>query len=198
VILRGLCSVGFSRGFFLLALSHALLSQGAFAGIRPSFGLDHSAWRSTNIVSVLSTRQDGVFEVAESWKGGLSPGDQVTVPELAPDTDAIPIAEYPKGTTPFYNLSGPYVQIPRQPPGSRIVLFLTRVGSEPRPKWGPSNLFEDFKTSAVWIDGGQVYAFMQIINPGPSVLTTLRMSEAKLRDRVAEITGIQADWNLPR
>ena len=29
------------------------------------------------------------------------------------------------------------------------------------------------------------------------VLTTVRMSEAKLRDRVAEITGIQADLESP-
>ena len=45
--------------------------------------------------------------------------------------------------------------------------------------------------SVLWIDGDQLYCFTQLMNPGPGVLFASRDSEARLRDRVAEIDGIQ-------
>ena len=64
----------------LLYLTLALLSQPGFCAVRPSFRLDLSAWRATDIVVVTSTPDDGVFEVAESWKGELAVGEKVTLP----------------------------------------------------------------------------------------------------------------------
>jgi hypothetical protein len=186
---------GLSRVLLALMLSNAFCSV-LLAGIRPSFMLDQSSWRATNIVSVLSTPEDGVFEVAESWKGDLHPRDHVTVPELAPDRNAVSISSYPKQTSILDDASGPSLQIPRQPPGSRMVLFLKRgrsTGPERRVEWSPSNVFDDFKTSVVWIDGERVYAFRQLMNPGPSALEFLDVSESNLKARVAEVVSIQAD-----
>ena len=42
------------------------------------------------------------------------------------------------------------------------------------------------KTSVVWIDGENSYAFMQVVNPGPSVLTELDVPLTKIRGRVDE------------
>jgi hypothetical protein len=75
----------------LFALAHP-----AFAAFRPSFKLDDSSWHSTHIVLVMTTPADGAFEVVESWKGDLSVGERLAIPELRPAPDAIPISRYPK------------------------------------------------------------------------------------------------------
>jgi hypothetical protein len=49
------------------------------------------------------------------------------------------------------------------------------------------------KASAVWIDGGQLYTFRQLVNPGPSVLVPWDMNLDKMRDRVSEIDRIELD-----
>ena len=56
----------------------------AFGGIQPSFQLQTSSWRATDIVVVTEEKQiDGVVKVLESWKGDLKPGQVLTIPELA-------------------------------------------------------------------------------------------------------------------
>lgn len=147
-----------------------------------------------------ATPSDGVFKVIESWKGNLIPGDQLTVPELIPPTDAASISHYPKQTGPIgTSVSGLGDKLPRQPAGSRMVLFLKRHTPEASyPKnlstvsgWHSSDLLNDMKASVVWIDGAQLYRFVQVLNPGPSVLTAWEMPLAKVKERVAEIDGLQ-------
>ena len=141
---------GFTRALIVLALSGAF-SPVSIAGIRPSFSLDHSSWQATDIVSVLTTEEDGVFEVQESLKGDLRPGDNVSVKELAPAPGAFPIAAYPRGVTIFADPSGPILEVPRQPPGSRMVLFLTRKERSEGPsstktvEWDPSEFVSRFQ-----------------------------------------------------
>src|ERR1700756_4803500 len=79
-----------------LYLVFALLSQPVFCAVRPSFRLDISAWRATDIIVVTSTPNDGVFEGAESWKGELGAGEKGIVPELRPDVNGVPISKCPK------------------------------------------------------------------------------------------------------
>jgi hypothetical protein len=69
--------------------------------------------------------------------------------------------------------------------------FANRSDEGPHHGWKPSNLFDDMKASVVWIDGDQMYYFVQLLNPGPSVLFESPISEEKLRKRVAEVDGIQ-------
>lgn len=173
------------------------------AAIRPSFWLDYSVWHATNILAVRATPRDGDFEVYESWKGNVLPGEHVAVPGLKPLSHGVPISSYPKPSSSFGDFTGPSLEIPRQPPGSVMILFLKRtkisvglpIKTEPSPPhdWEPASSFDDLKTSAVWIEEGQVYGFRQVMNPGPSVLTALGKSVSKLRERVAEIIRIQRD-----
>jgi hypothetical protein len=82
-----------------------------------------------------------------------------------------------------------------------MVLFLNSGADEQVPTnrtdkaehrgWKPSNPMGSMNASVVWIDGDQLYCFTQLMNPGPGVLFASRDSEAGLRDRVAEIDGIQ-------
>jgi hypothetical protein len=160
-----------------------LLAIGAIpvdAGIRPSFSLDRCTWSATHIVSVQTTPTDGVFSVVESWKGNLKPGDSLEVPELKPSKDAVSISSHPKrqgfGSQDSQGVSE---QIPRQPVGSRMILFLKKreEGGAASPSaanatgtyWEPAS--SGMKVSALWIEGGKSFCFLQWMNPGPSALS---------------------------
>jgi hypothetical protein len=170
-----------------LSVSLALLLSASgltYAGIRPSFFLDDCAWHATDIVLVEDTTIPGVFRVIESWKGSLEPGNSVTVPELQPLNGAIEIAAYPKR---FEGLrkGGSFEQIPAQSPGARMVLFLKNNRTNRR--WQSADSFGGMRTSAVWIDDGQLYVFRQLANPGPSTLVTWDMTFDKMRNRIEDI-----------
>ncbi|HEX3473320.1 MAG TPA: hypothetical protein VHT28_19220 [Silvibacterium sp.] len=147
---------------------------------------------------VITTPIDGTFEVVESWKGDLPVGEQIIIPELRPTANDIPISRNPK--PPDY-ARGDSELIPREPVGSRMILFLKNNTDERAPAngtgetegrvWKPSNMLGSMKASVVWIDGDQSYCFIQLLNPGPSVLSECSISEERVRNRVAEINSIQ-------
>lgn len=183
----------------LFALAHP-----AFAAFRPSFKLDDSSWHSTYVVLVMTTPADGAFEVVESWKGDLSLGERLAIPELRPAPDAIPISRDPKSWSEAVR-GGVSELVPRVPVGSRMVLFLSRtdetLGANGTDKvgaqgWKPSDLMDTLNASVLWIDGYQLYCFTQLLNPGPSVLFALPDSETKVRNRVAEIKQIQENMTV--
>lgn len=161
-------------------------------GIRPSFSLDYCSWRATDIVLVELTPKPGIFRVVESWKGDLEAGSPVVVPELQPSSGAMEISGYPKRIEETEN-GGQSEQIPAQHAGSRMVLFLKKEPGVPGEPWRPADFLGEMKTSAVWIDGGQLYRFQQVVNPGPSILVPWDMGLYKLRDRVREILRIQLE-----
>lgn len=164
----------------------------ALAGIRPSFSLDYCSWGATDIVLVELAPRPGVFRVMQSWKGDLEAGHLVTVPELQPGARAMEIAAYPKEFAETLR-GGRNEQIPAQPVGSQMVLFLKKEVEASGDDWKSADLFGEMKASAVWIDGGQLYAFQQLVNPGPSVLVPWQMSLDNMKDRVREILRIQLE-----
>lgn len=177
---------------------HCIASVGA---LRPSFLLDYSSWHSTDIILVTTTAVGDEFEVIDSWKGDLHPGDHVLVPELKPKVTAIPVWLYPDDSlSPEATGS---TEIPKQLAGSRLVLFLKRVSPTPKAdsarrhtglRWLPSSLFDDMKSSVVWIDGSRLYRFIQTTNPGPSTLQPWDdLSEEKLREHVAEVVRVEQE-----
>lgn len=182
----------------MLALLLAL-GYPAGAAIRPSFVLDYSSFHATDIVLVRTVTDGDSFEVVESWKGTCGVGERIVIPELRPTANALPITAYPQG---WPNING-WETIPRQPLGSRMILFLRNSASQPNPPhspqanarggWLPSDLMNSMKASVVWIDGVQMYGFRQNINPGPSTLDTLPYSLEQVRNRVSEVVGIQRD-----
>lgn len=166
-------------------------SVSGVAGVRPSFMLDYSSWHSTDVVLVTATARGGEFEVIESWKGNLHSGDHVVIPELKPNANAIPVGLYADDGLPREGVIG--TEIPKQLAGSQLLLFLKRVPPTAQtaggtqhtpPQWMPSSLFNDMKSSVVWIDGSRLYRFVQTMNPGPSTLQPWTMPDGKLRERV--------------
>lgn len=136
----------------------------------------------------------------DSCKGDLHSGDHVAVPELKPKVNAIPVWLYPLDW--FSPEATGSTDIPKQLAGSQLVLFLKRVSPIPqseavrrhtRPQWLASNLFDDMKSSVVWIDGSRLYRFIQTTNPGSSTLQPWNISVTKLRERVPEVVGIEQE-----
>jgi hypothetical protein len=180
------------------------------ASIRASFSLDRCSWNATHIVLVQTTLKDGVFSIVESWKGDLKPGDSLEVPELKPNKDAVPISSYPKpqgfGSQDTQRISE---QIPRQPGGSRMILFLKKkedsgaaspsVGNTTGTQWEPASTWGGMRVSALWIDGGKGFCFQQWRNPGPSALSECWQFPATSSDvalftaRIQRVLQVQKD-----
>lgn len=151
------------------------------ASIRASFNLDYSSWEATHIVVVRTTDRDTVFVVVRSLEGSLKAGDTLALAGLKPDADARPISKYPKE---FFTQAEKSEQMPRQPAGSEIILFLKKTESGDA-KVSPANSSEvspwdgatgGLRNSAIWIDGGKGHCFIQWMNPGPSALTQCAIS----------------------
>lgn len=195
---------------FWCAILLVVLSQSGFAMLRILFSPDRASWAASNIVLVETTPIDGTFAVIESWKGDLSAGSHVVIPDLIPKANALPISAYPKRWTPA-DRSGVLEQIPGQPVGSRLVLFLRRnkpeAGDVRKSEWlGWSRGADDdsMKISAVWIDGGTVYSFTQLgfFTGGPPGLCIYHgcsmgaphsqgCSEEEFRESVADVLRVQ-------
>src|SRR5689334_7675217 len=91
-----------SPPFWVLIASVLLLTPNrALGGVRPSFSLDYSAWNATEIAVVETSKQDGIFQVTEVWKGTLRSRQLISLPELRPAPDAVPISLYPDNPTGF-------------------------------------------------------------------------------------------------
>ena len=176
----------------LLALFAFCASFSAFAGIRPSFMLDYSTWHSTHIVVATEGDEiDGKLTVIESWQGDLRAGDVVEVPDLAAfKTDASREVHYFEG-------EGKESRV-KTVTGKRMVLFLIKKPEEVKlaeknkpplaPQvWLPADLFKQMNTSVIWIEGEKLFAFMQMINPGPSELVEYGESETKIKAAVLKI-----------
>jgi hypothetical protein len=133
----------FLRVGLLLILVFGLLHP-SHAGFRPSFSLDYNSWHGTDIVLVEVTARPGVFRVVESWKGDLEAGSPVVIPELQPGTGAVEISAHSKR---FEEIGSGVLneQIPVQPVGSRMALFLKKEPGAPSGQWRPADLVGEMK-----------------------------------------------------
>ena len=182
--------------FVLLLL---VLPPSASAGIQPSFYAEECSWRATDIVVVTEGQKiDGIFEVLETWKGDLQPGETITIPEMAAfkAKDARLIDKWS------------WLQKEKEPPeyvtGARMILFLRDAKKVPEDldrdkqanttssRWIAANLIgSEIKYSTVWIDKGKLNWFVQQINPGPSLLSRIKTTETELKTEVFSVLSTQ-------
>jgi hypothetical protein len=186
--------VGFAFLLFLCG-SHSLVS----AGIRPSFDPDLCSWNATHVVVATEGKTiDGSFRVLESCKGDLNPGDIIKIPELASfksqSSRAVADPWYEKEKS----NQGVFVT------GDRMILFLKKNsmeatsqrgdGSLPSPasiRWKSSDSYDDMSVSVAWIEQGKAFGFVQVMNPGPSLLIPLGLSEDELKSRALKVKDVQ-------
>ena len=176
-----------------------LIVPRTYAGIRPSFNLDYCAWNATHIVVATEGNEiDGILTVLESWKGDLRPGEVISIPGL--DSFKSPSSrELKKG---FFGDKSH--DPPKYVSGSRIILFLKKKeqsaaiappASRDVPverQWEPAS-GEGITWSVVWLEDEQPFAFIQIMNPGPSLLTSYGGSEQKIRERAFAVMRIRQE-----
>jgi Surface antigen variable number repeat len=171
------------------------------AGIRPSFDLETCAWNATDIVVVTEGKKiDGVFRILETWKGDINPGDTIKIPELASfqseSSRVVSNAWYQTEKTSRLVVTG-----------DRMILFLKRDSQAaarqmedgaPLPaasiKWKSANFFDDMNVSVVWIEREQAYGFVQLVNPGPSLLTRVAASEDEFKNQVLAIRATRTSF----
>ena len=160
---------------------------------QPSFHLEPSAWDASHVVMVTEgDRIDGTVTVLETWKGALKAGDMLIIPGLAQFKD-----KETRTIQNFWRKRTPEDQSPRIVTGNRMILFLEKkrraeqlqgatdgIWQAASPVWG-------MKGSTVWIENGRTYAFIQLVNPGPSLLVDLRMSEREMKSKVQQAARTQ-------
>jgi hypothetical protein len=77
-----------------------------------------------------------------------------------------------------------------------MVLFLRwQPGRQDPTKgaWMPASAEGEMRASVAWVEGGETYACRQLINPGPSSPTRLRLTERTMRERVRSLGRVRAD-----
>lgn len=170
--------------FFAVFLLCALNS---YAGIRPSFSLDYSAWNATHIIVATEGEEiDGNFTVLESLKGSLGYGETISIQELS-NFKSESSRQVKEG----------YSEIPiasKFVTGAKMILFL-RANPKSKTIWESADFYKDFKTSVLWIEGEQTFAFIQTMNPGNSVLVGYGKKEIEIKSQIFEINGIENSFN---
>jgi hypothetical protein len=191
------------RNFVAIFLVAALLTftLPTYAGIRPSFGLNYCTWNATHIVVATEGDQiDGRLTVLESWRGDLGPGAVISIPELASF----------KSQSSREIKTGPFAIKSDDPKryvtGSRMILFLKKKAessefptdrenqSQNLEQWEPASR-QGINVSVLWIEGDKPFAFIQVMNPGDSILTEYANSEKEIRDRAFEVMHLQETEN---
>jgi hypothetical protein len=182
---------GLSRPFALVVLS----SLCAAGEIRPSFYLNACSWNATEILVVTPTGFAGTFRVIETIKGDLEPGKTL---ELSGLTSSQSVTAKLRELLKEEDFNHPFEDLPPIGLGDRLIVFLRRPGAfpeyVPRPDlpidtngWQRANHMGDLRASAVWIQDGITYGFLQTNNPGPTQLAMLRMSEDELRQGIQSV-----------
>ncbi|MEM8739190.1 MAG: hypothetical protein AAGG38_12045 [Planctomycetota bacterium] len=160
------------------------------AAIRPSFDLDSALARATDIAWVDEGAViDGDFTVRRVWRGELEVGETLMLPDLAEMAD--PDMRVPHR----WILPGQEADPPIA--GRELIVFLVRPAQdEPDPDtgaWRGAGRYTDIdpRYGGVWLEGGRTYSFVQVINPGPSVLTE-GVSRLQMEATIAAHQVIQA------
>jgi hypothetical protein len=189
----------------MLSKLHALAALSCFslsAGIRPSLDLSLCSWNATDILVVAPNQQKGNFLIAETIKGDTRPGAAVTLDGLvAPDGVTSTLRELAEESAYPFSSKPPFEAAPPLRLNDRVIVFL-RQGAplefNPRPDlpvstdgWQPANWHGDLRTSAVWLQDGVAYAFVQTINPGPSHLVDFGWTEAKIREEISAVLQLR-------
>lgn len=188
------------RGLIIAALVVLGCVEAYSGGIEPSMSVILCRWEATDILVLSPTSDRAAFQVVETIKGEAKPGDTIVLNELAPPDDVAA----------FREKAGREMTIPEPPPamqpGDRMIVFLLRPSahleyfSPPEASntdgWRSANGFGDMRFSAVWLRNGEAFAIFQAVNPGPTTLSDLSLTEQELRRQIDE--GIQLRASLDR
>jgi len=198
-----------SLRIFILLITILGASYATRAGIRPSFMTHARSLRAIDTILVTGGDQiDGASMVLEILNGDLKSGQPINVPHVAEfrSKEARLVSE------PWYQTSKS--PVPFYVTGNRMILFLIDAekagmshdeeddnegesNSNPNTsRWRSANpMGNEVKYSTVWIEKGEVYSFIQLENPGPSLLHKFSKSERAFRDDVTEVVSLRNSFD---
>jgi hypothetical protein len=191
-------------GRVVKACAAAILSSlCVFAGIRPSFYLESCVWNATEILVLAPTGHAGSFKVVETIKGYPQLGAMLELDGLRPTSGATGKLRDLTATDihNIFDQQGWFQGIPPIREGDRVMVFLRGPGAPPEwspnnvsiktDDWQPANNMGDLQTSAIWIQDGSLYGFLQTMNPGPTHLVMMQESEAQLRKQIQAVMQLR-------
>ncbi|TND09501.1 MAG: hypothetical protein FD123_1092 [Bacteroidetes bacterium] len=179
--------------FFLLAINVP-----AFADMAPEFDLSRLAWNATHILVAKGTDHQKKFEIIESWKGELKTGAIISVPYLDD-------FEFSTNDKSAWNEEND-LRIERNKQFNRVILFLRRneqgqwqsayFSSEEWKEYSgkaygmTTNADKEYmKISMAWSEDTATFAFFQMMNPGPRMLSSCDKSEKEFKRYVLNIAA---------
>jgi hypothetical protein len=167
-------------------------------GLEPFFYVGICSLEATDIIAATPASNRAEFQVVETIKGDLQTGETLILSELYRPDD---VSAFKKRDEEHSVWADPP---PPMQPGDRAIVFLLRPGaqfvSEFQPKqssvdgWRSANWVGEMRFSAAWLRNGEVFAFYQEGNPGPSELHDLDVTEQEFRRQIAK--GVQLRASL--
>jgi hypothetical protein len=164
----------------MISVLAALLSGSASARLEPSFKLPRAAWNATDIVVASEALTPGIFRVIESWRGDLTPGAEIRVPQMI---------KFQRSTNRVgRNESGDQVRVE----SPIVVLFLKRSELSDKTKlngWMPAENWageQGMQQSFAWLQDRVAFTFVRFWSLGPSVLSA-GDSEEKFKSDTVEV-----------
>jgi hypothetical protein len=167
-----------------IALAFVCFAPAVRAEILPSFDVVSASKNASQVVVV----EDG--KVVESWIGDLQPATQLFPAGAKPKPINVEYSFRGISVVDEVELAKRGVKKVEAVTGKRKVRFLAPENSE---LWESKHLNSRYEYNTVWIEDGQAFAIMQWINPGPSGLQPLNMTEAELKAAVQEINKVHLE-----
>jgi hypothetical protein len=186
------------RGLIIAALVVLGSVEALAGGMEPFFYVGICSLEATDIVDLTPSSNKAEFQVVETIKGDLQPGETLILSELYRPEDLSAFTK--RDDEPGIRADPP----PPMQPGDRVIAFLLRPGAQfvtefqPKPSnadgWRSANWQGDMRFSAAWLRNGEVFAFFPISNPGTSELHDLDVTEQEFRHQIAK--GVQLRASL--
>lgn len=165
--------------FCILVLMAALVA-GSAAAREPGFWPEQAAWDATDIVAARVLNLRGDFQVEETWKGQVRPGDVIPLPQMAHFLRTNNLAAH-GGTQIRWRTAV-------------VVLFLVRSSSS-TDTFAPV-VSDGMHRSFAWLQDGVTfsYGYYQTI-PGPYGLMRGDSTDSELRQVVSRSVAMQQHLN---
>jgi hypothetical protein len=143
------------------------------------------------------------FKIVETITGDLKQGDALDLPGLASSKGGSKKLLELVGNWHPFDTNSAFKDPPPAQLGDRLIVFLRRPSAlpeyNPRPDlpsdtegWQPAQLWGGLLTSAVWIQDGELFAYLQTGNPGPTHLVAYKESEEEVRSQVSAVLRLRA------
>jgi hypothetical protein len=186
------------RALIVAALVVLGSAETSYARIEPSMSVILCRWEATDILVLSPTSTKATFQVVETIKGDLQPGDNIVLGELAPPDD---VAAFRAQAEREWAIPEPP---PTMQPADRMIVFLLRPGAQAEyirlpgattDGWRSASVFGDLRFSAVWLRNGRTFAIFQA-GDVPTTFDDFGFTEQEIRLQIEE--GVRLRASLDR